>query len=55
MTLCGETVTKQNRYWWLADRIESENDRKETLRRGLLNLLNRGNKSRTVRKRIKTT
>ena len=32
-------VTRQNQHWWLNDHIESEDQRKETLKRGLLHFL----------------
>ena len=39
MTLYGETVTKENRYWWLEDRIDSEGRRARVLKHGLLSFL----------------
>ena len=48
MTLYGETVNKENRYWWLEDRIDSEERRARVLKHGLLSFLHDLNKSCNV-------
>ena len=35
----GATVNRENDYWWLADRIETEEERKVSLALGLLKFL----------------
>ena len=49
MMLSGVQMSNEIRYWWLADRIECEEQRKAMLKRGLLDFLKTQAKDKSPR------